>query len=68
MFDRRPWPIYIAHEDEKIDFVGGVKLESETEADRHSGNLGTDNEEIIDSNLFIPQITKYHGTDTKNLH
>ena len=27
-----------------------------------------DNEGITDSNLLLPQITKYRGTDTKNLH
>ena len=68
-FDPRPWPVYIAREGEKIDFVEGVKLKSGTEMDRHSENSGdVDNEEIIDSNLLLPQITKYHGTDTKNLH
>ena len=32
--------IYIAQEGEKIDFTEGVKLESKTEAERHSGNSG----------------------------
>ena len=40
VFDPQPWPIYIAQEGEKIDFVGGVKLKSDTEMDRHSRNLG----------------------------
>ena len=35
-FDLQPWPVYIAREGEKIDFAGGVKLKSETEADQHS--------------------------------
>ena len=38
--DPLPWPIYIAREGEEIDFAGGVKLESETKADRHSRNSG----------------------------
>ena len=40
LFDPRPWPVYIAQEGEKIDFARGVKLESEMEAERHSGNSG----------------------------
>jgi len=32
--------LYIAQEGEKIDFAGGVNLESETEAKQHSGNSG----------------------------
>ena len=39
-FDPQPWPVYIAQEGEKIDFVGGVKLKSDTEMDQHSGNSG----------------------------
>ena len=38
--DQLPRPIYIAQEGEKIDFTRGVRLESETEMDRHSRNLG----------------------------
>ena len=38
--DQLPGPVYIAQEGEKIDFARGVKLKSETEADRHSGNSG----------------------------
>ena len=53
LFDPQPWPIYIAWKGEKIDFAGGVKLESEMEADRHSEIQGTDNEEITDSNLLL---------------
>ena len=68
LFDPRLWPIYIAQEGEKINFAGGVKLESEMEVDRHSEIQGTDNEEITDSNILLPQITKYHRTGTKNLH
>ena len=32
--------LYIAQEGEKIDFAGGVNLESEMEAEQHSGNSG----------------------------
>ena len=32
--------IYIAQEGEKIDFARGVNLESEMEAEQHSGNSG----------------------------
>ena len=49
-FDPQPWPVYIAWEGEKIDFAGGVKLKSE---------------EKIDSNLLLPQITKYQGWTQK---
>ena len=33
-------PIYIAQDGGKIDFTRGVSLESETEAERHSGSSG----------------------------
>ena len=39
-FDPQPWPIYIAQKREEIDFVGGVKLKSDTETDRRSENSG----------------------------
>ena len=39
-FDSQPWPVYIAREGKKIDFAGGVELESDAEMDRHSRNLG----------------------------
>ena len=39
-FDPQPWPEYIAREGEKINFVGGVKLKSYVETDRHSENSG----------------------------
>ena len=40
LFDPQLWPVYIAQEGEKIDFVGGVKLKSEMEVDRYSKNSG----------------------------
>ena len=39
-FDPQPWPVYIAQEGEKIDFVGGMKLKSGVEMDRHSKSSG----------------------------
>ena len=39
-FDPQPWPVYIAQEGKKVDFARGVKLKSEMEMDRHSGNSG----------------------------
>ena len=39
-FDPQPWPVYIAWEGEKIDFVGGVKWKLDIETDRHSRNSG----------------------------
>ena len=39
-FYLEPWPVYIAQEGKKIDFVGGVKLKSRMETDRYSRNLG----------------------------
>ena len=38
--DPLPRPIYIAQEGEKIGFARGVSLESETEAEWHSGSSG----------------------------
>ena len=38
--DQLPRPVYIAQEGEKIDFARGVRLELETETDRHSRNSG----------------------------
>ena len=38
--DQLPRPVYIAQEGKKIDFARGVSLESETEAERHSGSSG----------------------------
>ena len=38
--DQLPRPVYIAQEGEKIDFARGMSLESETEAERHSGSSG----------------------------
>ena len=38
--DPLPRPVYIAQEGEKIDFARGVRLESETEAERHYESLG----------------------------
>ena len=38
--DQLSRPVYIAQEGEKIDFARGVSLESEIEAERHSGSLG----------------------------
>ena len=38
--DQLSRPIYIAQEGEKIDFARGMRMESETEMDRHSRNLG----------------------------
>ena len=38
--DQPSRPVYIAQEGEKIDFARGVSLESEMEAERHSGSLG----------------------------
>ena len=67
-FDPQPWPVYIAQEGEKIDFIGVMELKSDTEMDRHSRNSGTDNEEIIESDLLHPIIKKYCGMDTKGLH
>ena len=39
-FDPQPWPIYIAREGEKIDFVEVMELKSDTKMDRHSRNSG----------------------------
>jgi len=38
--DQLSRPVYIAQEDEKIDFAKGMSLESETEAEWHSGSSG----------------------------
>ena len=40
LLDPLPRPVYIAQEGKKIGFARGVSLESETEAERHSGSLG----------------------------
>ena len=38
--DQLPRHVYIAQDGEKIDFARSMSLESETEAERHSGSLG----------------------------
>ena len=38
--DQLPRPVYIAQEGEKIDFTRGVRLESKTEVEWQSRNLG----------------------------
>ena len=38
--DQLSGPVYIAQEGEEINFARGVRLESETEAERHSRSSG----------------------------
>ena len=39
-FDPQPWPVYIAREDEEIDFAKDVEMAPDTETDQRSRNSG----------------------------
>ena len=54
--------IYISLGCRKIDFA--MDVNQKWRRNGTPGIQGTDNEEITDSNLLLPQITKYHGVDT----
>ena len=62
LLDPQPWPVYIALGCGKIDFAKDVNKKWKRISTPEI--QGTDNEEITDSNLLLPQITKYHGVDT----
>ena len=62
LLDPQPWPVYIAQGCGKIDFAKDVNRKRKWISTPEI--QGTDNEEITDLDLLLPQITKYRGVDT----